>query len=74
MTTTQCAAICETRLRSWRDILIRQHATPILLIGMGHDTHTGEVQMIAVEDLTHDELRALLCYAVRELKQRRTAP
>lgn len=61
------AEVCDERLNKWRARLINENATPILIVGVGHDHKSGELQLITVEDMPNDRLIAFLRFAIRKL-------
>jgi len=56
------------RLASWSAILIENHSTPGLLIGIGHDHRSGEIHLCIPEDLTQQDVQNLLVGAVMQVK------
>lgn len=44
-------AITRARLASWERRLAEEHATPAVLVGIGHDEAAGTVVVVAPEDL-----------------------
>lgn len=57
------------RMRSWTAKLIAAHATPVLLLGVGHDHNSGKITLVVTEDLTSAELRAFLMAALVEISR-----
>ena len=49
MTRNQVRVINHDRLRSWAERLTEQHATPLLLVGMGHDHAIGVTPICTLE-------------------------
>ena len=47
-------AITSARLADWGVDCVRAHATPILLLGVGHDHANGELHLVTLEDKTMD--------------------
>ena len=69
MDKTQIQIICEHRLDSWSDILVENHATPLLLIGVGHDDHSGEMHIIVPDDkLISNEMIVAILHKALQLK------
>lgn len=60
--------ITNERLRRWAKKLAIEHATPTVLVGIGHDHKSGRLVVCTVEDISNDELRAMLVYALKELE------
>jgi hypothetical protein len=71
MTPEKIRAITVARLAGWTEKLVGDHATPVLLIGFGHDAHTGEIVLIVVDDPAFDDpvIAACLRYALKHLPQ-----
>lgn len=63
------SAITSERLELWRADCVRDHATPLMLIAVGHDHVSGELHVYIPEDLPNeDELATLLVDIARRLK------
>lgn len=60
--------ITQERLKSWAKRLSEQHATPLLMLGMGHDANAGQLVVLTVEDVDDDMLVASLLFAAEQLK------
>lgn len=58
------------RLSRWKDRLNDTHATPVLMIGVGHDHYNGKVILCTTEDLTDSELLLFMQDACRQLEQK----
>lgn len=71
MDTQQVREITTERLADWRNALVRNHATPVALIGVGHDHNSGELHLCITEDMPVAVLQGFLAWAVRELEARR---
>lgn len=69
MTHAVCSDINIKRLAAWAGILIDEHSTPAILIGFGHDHHSGQIHVVCVEDLKDEELIGMLYYAIRQIKK-----
>ncbi len=70
MTDDELRAIIAERLARWTERLVSSHATPMVLVGIGHDANSGTVVVCALEDGAFSEtrhLRALLRYAIDHL-------
>lgn len=59
--------ITKERLDSWRARMKESNATPVLLVGVGHDQTSGQLVICTVEDIANDYLRSLLVFALQEL-------
>jgi hypothetical protein len=60
-------AITEERLARWKKRLAESHATPVALIGIGHDHVSRQRVLCTVEDIPLDQLRELLLGIARDL-------
>lgn len=62
MDRTRVRSIVEERLTAWGVILVENHATPLVVIGVGHDHRSGEIQLCRPEGdlMADDELILLL--------------
>lgn len=67
MTREELAIIIGDRLEQWHESCVDAHATPALLVAIGHDHAAGEVNVLTVQDITNDELRLLLAAALARL-------
>ena len=67
--TVDVATIATERLFLWTKDCISDHATPALLLSIGHDHVSGEAHLYVPDDATFDKrmVRALLKLALREL-------
>lgn len=52
--------ICSDRLGVWTDELVRDHSTPMILIGCGHDHHSGQLHLCITEDMDGDHVIRIL--------------
>ncbi len=59
--------ITASRLASWQKKLAAEHATPLLLVGIGHDHVSGQVVLCTPEGIDYDMLRAHLLFVLKEL-------
>jgi hypothetical protein len=62
--------ITEQRLAQWSKRLSESHATPIMLVGMGHDHVSGRVVICTLDEkeMTNHALAAILRHAIKELE------
>lgn len=60
MNDEEVRAICRERLALWTEHLVSDHATPILLIGVGHDKRSGEVVLCTTEGLSDRAISVFL--------------
>lgn len=64
------AKINRERLSSWEEKLNKNHATAIMLIGVGHDAVSGQLNFLVTEDRTDEEILLLLKGAVTFLESK----
>jgi hypothetical protein len=62
--------ITKERLAGWEEKFRIQHATPILLIGVGHDWNSGQAVVCIVDEpsLSKPILAAYLRFVLKELE------
>ncbi len=68
--TVETERVTRERLTEWTLLLSRAHATPALLLAIGHDEHEGEVHVLVPEGLDALTLIGLLQIAIKELAER----
>jgi hypothetical protein len=61
--------ITHERLGRWGKKLATSHATPALLLGIGHDHVSGQVVICVTEDRTDQEIILFLQAAIDELRK-----
>jgi hypothetical protein len=71
MDTTEVRDICTQRFAGWTERLVASHATPVLLLGIGHDHNSGQLNVITMEDVPDEQLKLFLAATLRELMERR---
>ena len=72
MTREQVKAIITERLGRWAERLLESHATPVVLVAVGHDARSGQLVVCACEDGPSDKQLALfLKAAAKRLKGKR---
>ena len=59
--------ICKDRLAMWTDDLVGDHATPLLLLGIGHDDRSGNISICTVEEMDRDKITVFLAQALDRL-------
>ena len=59
--------ICKERLDSWMDILVSSHATPVILVAVGHDHNKGELHVVTLEEMGNKELSLLMAGALEKI-------
>lgn len=67
MTEVRIRSITTERLVRWTEKLIAQHATPALLLGIGHDHNSGQLVLCCTEDISDEDLRKLVRGVLHEL-------
>lgn len=67
MTRRTIQTITSARLARWAAFQNGRHATPAVLISVGHDHASGELVVQCCEDMTDDQLAALLFGALEHL-------
>jgi hypothetical protein len=55
--------ICRQRLQQWEGRLVEEHATPALLIGVGHDHKSGQLVLLVPEEVTNEQILELVRFA-----------
>lgn len=60
--------ITHERLGRWEKRLVSSHATPALLLGIGHDHVSGQIVLCVTEEKTDAEIIAFLQMAISSLK------
>jgi len=68
MNNTQIDSISKQRLYSWKEKLNAEHATPVLLLGVGHDHNNGKIVICVTEDRSDQEIILFLEKALASLK------
>lgn len=54
MTSSKCAEICRVRLQSWELRCVEQHATPMMLLAVGHDAKLGTWTVLVPDEEMFD--------------------
>ena len=67
MTNQECQNITAGRLRDWSRHLARGHATPLLLLAVGHDQRCGQITICTVEQMDTANIIAALRSALDQL-------
>jgi len=60
-------AICDERLTRWKELLVADNATPIVLIGVGHEHNSGQIDVCFPTDAHNAEIAAILLEAADAL-------
>ena len=66
----QIEQISKERLDRWVNFLVSEHATPVVLVGVGHDHKSGTVVLCAPESMTDIEIDNFLTGALLRLRQK----
>lgn len=69
MTNKEIEAICDERWRRWTERLIEQHSTPLVLLGVGQDSKSGQVTICTLEEMTDGEILLFLEATLRIFKE-----
>ena len=70
MTADEIRAVCAERLAGrWTERMLQTHATPVCLIGVGHDHAQGQIVIATMEDpeVTDQMIAAFLRWAAVQL-------
>ena len=67
MTRDEIRNICDGRLSKWKEILVNNMSTPVILIGVGHERNAGQIHLVTVENVTEEEIEKFLVNAWWEL-------
>lgn len=67
MDTEEIKEVCEDRLVRWKARLCQEHATPMFLLGVGHDQKSGQIILCTVEEMPLDVIKEFLKEALRML-------
>jgi len=60
MNKLEVAKICAERLGCWGAELTKQHATPVLLLGVGQDDQRGELNVLVCEEVEDKVLKLMV--------------
>lgn len=71
MTPEDIKAIIAERLGRWAAHLAREHSTPVVLVGVGHDHKRGQTLVLTTEQMTDNEVMLFLAGALRDLAEQR---
>ena len=61
------AKINNERLNGWKEKLTKAHATPVALIGVGHDHVSGQIHLVITEDVDIADIKKLLWNAYHQI-------
>lgn len=67
MSAQQIQQITTDRLAKWAQRAIRNNATPMILINIGHGHNSGQISLCTVEDMDNRMLKALLQRVIEQL-------
>lgn len=57
------------RLSRWKNKLNESHATPVVLVSVGHDHNNGKVVICTTEETTDTQILLFMKEAVRQIEQ-----
>ena len=57
-------------MRQWATNLIQRHHTPVLVMGVGHDTEQGMISVITVADMSNEDIGLMLRTALATVEKR----
>ena len=67
---TGVRAITKGLMRQWATNLIHRHHTPVLMMGVGHDTEQGKISVITVAEMSNDDIGLMLRTALATVEKR----
>jgi len=70
MDSSEIKAICDERLGKWTQRLVDEHATPVIVVGVGHDHRNGALVVITLEEMDDQQLLLFLHGAAEHLEKR----
>jgi hypothetical protein len=70
LTKERIEEINKSRLMSWADQLTDNHATGVMLIGVGHDHVSGQINIVVTEDMPDKYIREILMSTIKQLNDR----
>ena len=73
MTPETIALITTERLALWAQRAIEQHSTPVMMLSVGHDFHSGELNVHTTEEMTDVQVLEFLQGALRLVSDRVSA-
>lgn len=56
------------RMNRWKDRLNENDSTPVILVGVGHNSVLGRIMVLCTEDRTDQEVIAFLESALKQLR------
>ena len=62
-------SIGKERLDKWLDHLVNDHATPVLLMGLGHDHNLGNVSLCITENITNEQIELFLMGVLQKIRE-----
>lgn len=62
--------ICSERMGEWAKELAEHEATPMLVVGVGHNENSGSVHVFTCDQFTDEDILKLLVFALREINRR----
>lgn len=70
MDTSMIEEICRDRVDRWIKRMVQDHATPIVLVAVGHDHHKGEMHVMTTEELDDETVAMFMEVATLRIKDR----
>ncbi len=67
MTKEKIQDITTDRLARWAKKSIANHATPVIMVHVGHDHNSGQIGICTTEDMDNRTLKAFLQQVIRQL-------
>ena len=68
MNSSKIDSINRERLFAWRGRLNESHATPVVLLGVGHDHNNGQIVVCVTHDMTDKAIILFLKKALKEME------
>ena len=67
---TGVRAITKGLMRQWATNLIQRHHTPVLVMGVGHDSEQGTISVITVAEMSNEDIGLMLRTALATVEKR----
>jgi hypothetical protein len=69
MTKSEIRKISSARLADWLEVMVADHATPVVLVGVGHDKKVGCTSICVPEDLGEADILVYLKAIVGKMEK-----
>ena len=69
MNQVEIEKICRGRLDRWIQNLVKEHAIPVVLVGVGHDDQSGKLVICTTEEMGKEDIALFLVGAIKELSK-----